>query len=368
MKVDLNSCLTIQKNKVYKMLTQDDIEVFILTYNRSNLLKQSVESILNQTIGKIKITVIDNASTDDTSLIISEMQKTHANLYYVKQPKHLDYFAQNIKTAQNLAQKKYVMFFHDDDIAHPQYLEIAMSLINKYKNVDLICTLLKEFSNENELSFRNFNNIRYVVFPDKMSFTSYIYASMFINHKSLCFPNIIYKTENIKNVIMDYNIGGKASDKPFVISTLQDGICIQIREPEIFNYRIHGGQDSKSTKIDPNLSQIIEHQLFFKKQLYKDKRYKIWFDAFSFDWIKLFYSWGNNNSSKYEEKCFYQKAVKAGVLNKRFFYCKYGLWKGIYKYLEKKTKFKIKKQIENIEVLNWNMKENNDGKNMEANL
>ena len=335
------------------MLTKDDIEVFILTYNRAILLKKSVDSILNQTIGAVKITIIDNASTDNTECIISELQKSYTNLYYIKQPKHFDYFAQNVKTAQELAQKKYVMFFHDDDIAHPQYLEIAISLINKYKNVDLICTLLKEFSNEKVLKFKDFKNIKYVMFPNKLDFTAHMYVSMFIDHKSLCFPNIIYKTENIKNVMMDYNIGGKASDKPFVVSTLRNGICLQIREPEIFNYRIHNGQDSKSTKIDPNLSQIINHQLFFKKQLYQSKQYKIWFDAYSFDWIDLFYTWGNNNPSRCEKKLFLRQALKAGALSRRAFFAKHGFLKIIFKYLDKKVKLKIKKQVENIEILNF---------------
>ena len=42
------------------------LEVFILTYNRLNYLKLALESLFNQTVNNIKITVVDNASNDRT--------------------------------------------------------------------------------------------------------------------------------------------------------------------------------------------------------------------------------------------------------------------------------------------------------------
>lgn len=52
------------------MYTKDDIEVFIPTFNRANYLKSSIQSILNQTLKDINITVIDNASTDNTKEVV----------------------------------------------------------------------------------------------------------------------------------------------------------------------------------------------------------------------------------------------------------------------------------------------------------
>ena len=49
------------------------IEIFILTYNRAEMLKDSIISLLNQSIGKIKITVLDNASTDNTENLVKEL-------------------------------------------------------------------------------------------------------------------------------------------------------------------------------------------------------------------------------------------------------------------------------------------------------
>ena len=62
------------------MITEKNIEAFVLTYNRKEMLKDSITSLLNQSAGKIKITVMDNGSNDGTENLVKEMQKSHDNL------------------------------------------------------------------------------------------------------------------------------------------------------------------------------------------------------------------------------------------------------------------------------------------------
>lgn len=53
------------------MYTVDDIEIFITTHNRANFLKESLQSLLNQSVGVKEITVLDNESTDNTKDIVT---------------------------------------------------------------------------------------------------------------------------------------------------------------------------------------------------------------------------------------------------------------------------------------------------------
>lgn len=314
------------------------IEVFVMSYNRSSFLKSALMSIMNQTLKNIKVTVVDNASTDDTEHVIKKMQENYPNLNYYRQEKHLNLFWDNLKKAQELVSAEYVAFFHDDDVIHPQYLEIALRLIEKYKNVDLICTDLNTFKDDDELCFNRFSNVNYVVFKKKKKFISYIYAAFFCGKPSLCFPNLIYKTENVKNLIMNYDIGGKAGDKPFVVSSLKNGKIIQIREPHIFNYRIHSGQDTNCTRIDPNPNQIIEHQKFFKKNASK-----IWYNAFALDWLEFLYDWGNKGKTKKEQREFLKYAFRKNVLG----ICSLSMRFGLFKFISEKINLLLKKCIRN---------------------
>ena len=51
----------------------EDISVVIPTYNRCELLKRAISSVLNQTIRSKQIIVVDNGSTDNTYDMISSL-------------------------------------------------------------------------------------------------------------------------------------------------------------------------------------------------------------------------------------------------------------------------------------------------------
>lgn len=49
------------------------IDVYIPTYNRKELLRKAIDSVVRQTYSDVFIMVSDNASTDGTNQMISEV-------------------------------------------------------------------------------------------------------------------------------------------------------------------------------------------------------------------------------------------------------------------------------------------------------
>ena len=74
-----------------------DISVVIPTYNRSEMLKRAISSVLNQTIRVREIIVVDNNSSDDTPEIISDL---YPQIKYFVEKK------QGVSHARNLGIKK----------------------------------------------------------------------------------------------------------------------------------------------------------------------------------------------------------------------------------------------------------------------
>jgi alpha-1,3-rhamnosyltransferase len=54
------------------------VSVIVPCYNHQNYIEQCLESILNQTYKNIELTVIDDGSTDDSPVVLKELQKKYA--------------------------------------------------------------------------------------------------------------------------------------------------------------------------------------------------------------------------------------------------------------------------------------------------
>jgi glycosyltransferase involved in cell wall biosynthesis/ubiquinone/menaquinone biosynthesis C-methylase UbiE len=99
--------------------TSEKVSVIISTYNRAELLKESLESILNQTYPNTEVFVINDGSTDNTEDVLTPYFN---RIIYLKKENGGKSSAVNF--ALRKATGKYVWIFDDDDIALPMKLEL----------------------------------------------------------------------------------------------------------------------------------------------------------------------------------------------------------------------------------------------------
>ncbi len=286
--------------------TKDNIEVFILTYNRKDMLKDSIISILNQSIGKIDITVMDNGSSDGTDEMVKEMMKEHSNLYYHKR-KENGLQIDNFIEAVNHAKKDFVMMFHDDDIIHPDYIKYAIGAINKYPNTSIISCCYKEWTNPTNDNWEKASQ-RFDYCSDKKTFVNYLYRMQRYGYSST-----IYKIQNLKDYQYDINYYkqfGKIGDKPFVANTMKndDGAVI-FRSKKLLRYRVHPGQDTSSS--GPYYDEIIAYSKFAKQYMLDSLYSKFMFSLINYKQLKIAYKWGGDYTLSLNE--FIQKAIDEGA-------------------------------------------------------
>jgi len=60
-----------------------DISIVIPTYNRCELLKRAINSVLDQTINVREIIIVDNGSTDNTYEILKELKENFSNFFKI---------------------------------------------------------------------------------------------------------------------------------------------------------------------------------------------------------------------------------------------------------------------------------------------
>lgn len=104
--------------------------VIIPTYNRAHSIVRSIESILEQTFQDFEIIVVDDASTDNTSEVVSIVK--NSKLKFVRNDSNKERCLTRNKGI-SLAKGKYICFLDSDDYHLPNHLELIYQEIQKQK-------------------------------------------------------------------------------------------------------------------------------------------------------------------------------------------------------------------------------------------
>ena len=110
--------------------------VIITTYNRSAVLGGALESLIAQTESDWEAIIIDDGSTDDTYLRISEYLGAHSNILYIKQENKGEEGAKN--AGIRAASGTYITFLDSDDLYHRDHLKIRKSILLRHPQIDLL--------------------------------------------------------------------------------------------------------------------------------------------------------------------------------------------------------------------------------------
>lgn len=106
-------------------------------YNAENYLKESIESILNQTFGDFEFIIVEDFSSDNSKKIIKEFMKKDRRIKLVENKKNLGVAKSRTKGVK-ISRGKYIATFDADDISLPKRLEIQFKFLEGHKDIFLI--------------------------------------------------------------------------------------------------------------------------------------------------------------------------------------------------------------------------------------
>jgi glycosyltransferase involved in cell wall biosynthesis len=109
------------------------VSVVIPTYNRANLVVETVESVIAQTYPNVEIVVVDDGSTDDT---VDTLGPYRGRVKLVRQPNAGRSVARN--TGMHHTSGKYIVFLDSDDLLLPESLAVRVTFLEAHPEVDLV--------------------------------------------------------------------------------------------------------------------------------------------------------------------------------------------------------------------------------------
>jgi len=128
------------------------ISVLIPTYDRPNLLRRALLSVLNQTRLPNEIIISDdNPDSDDNYNSIRDLLENYSGLiHYRKNRIRLGAVANYLKLFKE-ARYNYIKFLADDDWLSPEALELMGRILDSYKDVSLVTSVRLPVNIDGEL-------------------------------------------------------------------------------------------------------------------------------------------------------------------------------------------------------------------------
>jgi glycosyltransferase involved in cell wall biosynthesis len=119
------------------------VTIIMGTYNRARFILETLVSIQNQTFKDWECLIIDDGGFDDTTQVINPIISQDIRFQFLKRPES---YKKGLPGCRNygldLAKGDYVIFFDDDDIAHPQNLELCVLELSR--NEVSFCRYIRE--------------------------------------------------------------------------------------------------------------------------------------------------------------------------------------------------------------------------------
>ncbi len=143
----------------------EKVSVVIPVYNSEKFLKQSIESVINQTYDNKEIITVDDGSTDSSE----EILKQYSGKIKVISQENKG-LASALNTGIKVITGKWFKWFSPDDILYPHALEILVTELKNlpentiiYSNWDLIDENGKKLRSFSETNYNNLKNFDFNV-------------------------------------------------------------------------------------------------------------------------------------------------------------------------------------------------------------
>lgn len=227
------------------------VSVIVPIWNRQEFILETINSILKQTHQNLEVICVDDCSTDDSLLILEQIQDSRLRIVRLSQNSGRPAVPRNV--ALKTAKGDYIAFCDDDDIWDHRKIEIQLLAISRSSS-DLCYTGFKYFGSREGLPSFLFRVIRFLN-PFSLIFSNFILNSSVMITRDL-FNKVGYLDENLSlKAIEDYQ---------YWIRGYFKGAKFHFVKDILVYYRIHSKRISSS---DEGLGLRKEILLSLKQEL-----------------------------------------------------------------------------------------------------
>lgn len=246
------------------ILKKENIQIYILSRNRPNYLREALDSVLKQNHSLIKFEIIisDNSDNDDVCNMI-DRDYAQKNIKYIRRSGITSHMG-HTKLVVSELNSEYAVIFHDDDILHPDYMSVMSSFLNNNDIAAVGCNGM--IFRNNVLDLKN-------VLDSKLAIRNLSSSIKFNNEKEFLerylpgnggiapLPSYIYRTKYLKKIMLKFPFrigkpGEPSSADALMLSSLLNYGEIVWLEKSLMYYRVHASNLSVIESIPERLALL----------------------------------------------------------------------------------------------------------------
>lgn len=284
------------------------IQVYILSYNRVNYIRETIKSLENQTHQNFEIIITDN-STNETVRNFIEQLKCQRTLRYIRRSQLS--FIQHMNVVLSEVTADYFLIFHDDDILMPAALQVLSDKLiseDNYSAVGCNAFIIDDNSFTQKLFNPHLTSDRILAHGTEVA-KSYVEA----NTGHVPFPSYMYRSRLFRNVTIDEKNGRKHADVSLVMKAVAVGPVAWLSTPLMY-YRRHSSNISAVIELKDimSLCRYLSSQTELDKKSIQDFKHK-----HLLVWMKQLRSNPNLSQGAWKDSVFKRSAINFALRNPR---------------------------------------------------
>lgn len=127
------------------------VSIIVPVYNQADYLVETLDSVLSQTYNLWECIIINDGSIDDSERIALEYCKKDSRFSYIYQENQGVVSARNNAIAQSHG--KYILLLDGDDMISPEYLELAVPILEKDELIKIVHCEVEMFGDNRKKMF-----------------------------------------------------------------------------------------------------------------------------------------------------------------------------------------------------------------------
>lgn len=220
---------------------KNKLAVCVLTHNRINYLKKTIDSVLNSSLKEYDLIVINDVSRDGTDEYLEALE----NKGVLKEVRHNKNFGQfkNANYILSNVVSEYCIILHDDDILEPDHLKEVLDLAQSDKDISIVATGWNGIDEKDEITITNIypEFSRPVILKDKEFFYHH-FKGLYVQ-----WSGTLIRMDKVKDIRFDEKHYKELSDIIF-LNNLAIGNRIGYIPRPLLSYRIHESQITAKLK------------------------------------------------------------------------------------------------------------------------